>query len=91
MIKLKEKSKNSYNEISFNGANNIKIGKFIKIKNSKKTFQIVGLNDKRKICWVREWPIKNSAHVTFQLSVNNILIPTIFGLKNKDNCKSGNV
>ena len=80
MIKLKEKSKNSFNHINFKGANNIKIGKCIKIKNSKKIFQIVGLNDKRKICWVREWPIKNSDHVTFQLSVNNILTPTIYGL-----------
>ena len=87
MIVLKDKSKDSFIDTNSRGANNIKIGKCIKIKNSKKTFQIVGLNDKRKICWVREWPIKNSAHVTFQVSVNNILIPTIYRLKNKDNCK----
>ena len=73
MIKFKDKNNTSFSDINFKGANNIKIGKCIKIKNSKKIFQIVGLNDKRKICWVREWPIKNSAHVTFQLSVNNIL------------------
>ena len=73
MIKLKDKSNNGLSEVNFKGENNIKIRKCIKIKNSKKIFQIVGLNDKRKICWVREWPIKNSAHVTFQLSVNNIL------------------
>ena len=91
MIKLKDKSNNSFSDINFKGANNIKIGKCIKIKNSKKIFQIVGLNDKRKICWVREWPIKNSAHATFQLSVNNILIPTIYSFKKKDNDKSGNV
>ena len=76
MIKLKDKSNTNFSDINLQVANNIKIGKCIKIKNSKKIFQIVGLNDKRKICWVREWPIKNSAHVTFQLSVNNILIPT---------------
>ena len=91
MIKLKDKRNNSFSDINFKGANNIKIGKCIKIKNSKKTFQIVGLNEKRKICWVREWPIKNRAHVTFQLSVNNILIPTIYSLKKKDNGNSGNV
>ena len=91
MIKLKGKSNTSLSDINFKGANNIKIGKCIKIKNSKKIFQIVGLNDKRKICWVREWPIKNSAYVTFQLSVNNILIPTIYSFKKKDNCKLGNV
>ena len=91
MIKSKEQSKHSFRDINYKGSNNIEIGKCIKIKNSRKTFQIVGLNDKRKICWVREWPIKNNTHVTFQLSVNNILIPTIYGIKNKDNCKSGNV
>ena len=91
MIKLKGKSNTSLSDINFKGANNIKIGKCIKIKNSKKIFQIVGLNDKRKICWVREWPIKNSAHITFQVSVNNILIPTINSLKKKDNGKSVNV
>ena len=73
MIKLKGKSNTSLSDINFKGANNIKIGKCIKIKNSKKIFQIVGLNNERNICWVREWPIKNSAYVTFQLSVNNIL------------------
>ena len=91
MTKLKDKSNNSFNDINFKSAHDIKIGKCIKIKNSKKIFQIVGLNDKRKICWVREWPIKNSAHSTFQLSVNNILIPTIYSFKKKDNGKSGNV
>ena len=91
MIKLKGKSNTSLSDINFKGANNIKIGKCIKIKNSKKIFQIVGLNNKRNICWVREWPIKNSAHVTFQLSVNNILIPTIYSFNKKDNAKSENV
>ena len=91
MIKLKDKSNNNFSDINFKGSNNIKIGKCIKIRNSKKIFQIVGLNDKRKLCWVREWPIKNSDHVTFQVSVNNILIPTIYSLKKKDNGKSGNV
>ena len=91
MIKLKDKREKNSNDINFKKENNIKIGKCIKIKNSKKTFQIVGLNHKRKICWVREWPIKNCAHVTFQLSVNNILIPTIYSFKKKDDDNSGNV
>ena len=77
MIKLKDNINNIFPDIKNKGANNIKIGKCIKIKNSKKIFQIVGLNHKRKICWVREWPLKNSAHSTFEVSVNNILISTI--------------
>ena len=77
MNKLKRNSKNSFLELKSKALIDIKIGKCIKIKNSKKTFQIVGLNNKRNICWVREWPLKNSSHSTFELSVNNILIQTI--------------
>tara|TARA_B100000212_G_C27221718_1_gene467561 strand:- start:378 stop:611 length:234 start_codon:yes stop_codon:yes gene_type:complete len=77
MVKLKDNINNIFRDIKNKGANNIKIGRCIKIKNSKKTFQVVGLNYKRKICWVREWPLKNSAHSTFEVSVNNILISTI--------------
>tara|TARA_Y100001933_G_scaffold69455_1_gene70488 strand:- start:4149 stop:4424 length:276 start_codon:yes stop_codon:yes gene_type:complete len=91
MIKLKNHRNNSFCDIKDKGANNIKIGNCIKIKNSKKTFQIVGLNHKRKICWVREWPLKDNSHATFELSVNNILIPTICRLKIKSNDKSENV
>ena len=91
MIKIKENSKNSFCDIKTKEANNIKIGECIKIKNSKKTFQIVGLNHKRRICWVREWPLKNGAHNTFELSVNNILIPTICRFEKLNTTKSGNV
>ena len=84
MIKLKNKSNKSFLDIKTKEANNIKIGNFIKIKNSKKTFQIVGLNHQRNICWVREWPIKNSDHNTFEVSVNNILIPTARRFKRSD-------
>ena len=91
MIKLKTNSNNSLYDIKSIRADNIKIGNFIKIKNSKKTFQIVGLNHQRNICWVREWPLKHSAHVTFELSVNNILIPTICRIDKIENGKLGNV
>ena len=87
MIKLKDNNNNNLSVVNNKGANNIKIGECIKIKNSKKTFQIVGLNYKRKICWVREWPLKNRVHATFELSVNNILIPTICRFKNNNNSK----
>ena len=29
-------------------------GACVKIKNSKKTFQVVGINRKSKVCWIRE-------------------------------------
>ena len=77
MIKLKKNRKDRFLSKKNREVNHINIDKFIKIKNSNKTFQIVGLNQKRNICWVREWPLKNSEHITFELSVNKICIPLI--------------
>ena len=91
MIRLKNNSNDSYFYFKTKKTNNIKIGNYIKIKNSKKTFQIVGLNNKRNICWVREWPLKNSFHSTFEVSVNNILIPTICCFEKETNIKASNV
>ena len=91
MIKLKSNSNDSLFYFKNKGANNIQIGNCIKIKNSIKTFQIVGLNHKRKICWVREWPLKNNVHSTFEVSVNNILIQTICRFEKQDNGKLGDV
>ena len=91
MIKLKDNINNIFCDITSKELNNIKIGECIKMKNSKKTFQIIGLNHKRKICWVREWPLKNCAHSTFEVSINNILIPTICHFVKKENSKLDNV
>ena len=35
---------------------NLYKGACVKIRNSNKTFQVVGLNIGKKICWIREWP-----------------------------------
>ncbi len=90
MIKSPGHNKN-LQDTKIKKVNNIKIGKCIKIINSNKTFQIVGLDHKRNICWVREWPLKNCDHNTFELSVNSILIPTICPLERRDYIKSKNV
>ena len=34
---------------------NLYKGACVKIKNSNKTFQVIGLNISKEICWVREW------------------------------------
>ena len=45
-----------------NEANNLKFyanlykGACVKIKNNSKTFQVIGINQDKKICWLREWP-----------------------------------
>ena len=51
-------------------------GACVKIKNSQKTFQVVGINPKNKVCWIREWPFDLEAKKTFSLEINEITIKT---------------
>ena len=51
-------------------------GACVKIKNSKKIFQVVGINPKNKVCWIREWPFDLEANKTFSLEINQITIQT---------------
>ena len=44
-------SENNNNLIS---SENLYKGACVKIKNSNKTFQVIGLNISKEICWVRE-------------------------------------
>ena len=59
----------------------IDIGKCIKIINSKKNYQVIGINPKKDICWVREWPLNFSCYKTFQLSINKITLSTVCEIK----------
>ncbi len=51
---------------------NIYKGSCVKIKNSNKTFQVIGINIGKKICWVREWPFSSNSKKTFPLEISNI-------------------
>ena len=53
---------------------NLYKGACVKIKNSKKTFQVIGLNIGKKICWVREWPFACDSKKTFALEISQITI-----------------
>ena len=48
---------------------NLYKGACVKIKNSDKTFQIIGINLDKKICWVREWPFSCNYKKTFFLKL----------------------
>jgi len=61
----------------------IDIGKCIKINNSEKSFQVIGLNPKMNICWVREWPLNFCRYQTFELSLNKIIVSSSCGIKSK--------
>ena len=49
-------------------------GACVKIKNNHKTFQVIGINQDKKICWVREWPFDNNSKKTFALEISQITL-----------------
>jgi len=49
-------------------------GACVRIKNSNKTFQVIGLNMGKKICWVREWPFACNSKKTFALEISQITL-----------------
>ena len=58
---------------------NLYKGACVKIKNSNKAFQVIGLNIGKEICWVREWPFACNSKKTFALetvSYTHLTLPT---------------
>ena len=53
---------------------NLYKGACVKIKNSNKTFQIIGINICKEICWVREWPYACDSKKTFALEISKITL-----------------
>ena len=53
---------------------NLYKGACVKIKNSNKTFQVIGLNIGKEICWVREWPFAFNSKKTFALDISQITL-----------------
>jgi len=51
-------------------------GACVKIKDSEKTFQVVGINPKIEVCWIREWPFALGFNKTFCLRINQITLQT---------------
>ena len=73
--KLKE-SKNN-NKINPNEiCKNLYKGACVKIKNSQKIFQVVGINPKINVCWIRELPFDLEVTKTFSLEINQITVQT---------------
>ena len=72
-LKLIE-SKNEYSTKNF--CEKLYKGACVRIKNSQKTFQVIGINPKKKVCWLREWPFALGAKKTFSLEINQITIQT---------------
>ena len=59
-------------------------GVCVRIKNSNKTFQIIGLNISKKICWVREWPFACDSKKTFALEISQITLQIFCSKRSSD-------
>tara|TARA_Y100000589_G_C27081123_1_gene599677 strand:+ start:476 stop:724 length:249 start_codon:yes stop_codon:yes gene_type:complete len=53
---------------------NLYKGACVKIKNSHKTFQVIGINPVNEICWVREWPLISKSKKTFAMKISQITL-----------------
>ena len=70
------KSKNNYKLNSNDVSKNLYKGACVKIKDSQKTFQVLGINTKSKVCWIREWPFSLEVNQIFSLEINQITLQT---------------
>ena len=69
-------NKNNFKFNPYNSRKNLYKGACVKIKNSQKTFQVVGINPKSNVCWIREWPFALEVNKTFSLEINQITLQT---------------
>lgn len=74
-LKLEE-NKNNFIFNKMGSCKNLYKGACVKIKNSQKTFQVVGINPESKVCWIREWPFALEVNKTFSLEINQITVQT---------------
>jgi len=62
------------NKNNFTCSEKLYKGACVKIKNSNKTFQIIGINISKVICWVRVWPFAYNSKKTFALEISQITL-----------------
>ncbi len=69
-------SKNNFKFNPNDSCKNLYKGACVKIKNSQKIFQIIGINPKNNVCWIREWPFSLEVSKTFSLEISQIRLHT---------------
>ena len=73
-LMIHSKLLDSENDNNLSSSENLYKGACVKIKNSNKTFQVIGLNIGKEICWVREWPFAFNSKKTFPLEISQITL-----------------
>ncbi len=56
--------------------NVINQGDCVKLINDQDLFQVIGIDDSHKKCWVRRWPLLTNGSPVFEIPTNQIVVPT---------------
>ena len=56
--------------------NDINQGDCVQLINDKNLFQVIGIDNSHNKCWLRKWPLVASGSQVFEISINQVIIPT---------------
>ena len=65
-------SKNVIEKIRKETEKNINQGDCVYLKNQKKLFQVLGIDNSYEKCWVREWPLNPNGSPVFEISIKQV-------------------
>ena len=65
-------SKNVIEKIRKETEKNINQGDCVYLKNQKKLFQVLGVDNAYEKCWVREWPLNPKGSPVFEISIKQV-------------------
>ncbi len=65
-------SKNVIEKVRKATEKNITQGDCVYLKNQKTLFQVLGIDNAYKKCWVREWPLNPNGSPVFEISINQV-------------------
>ena len=54
---------------------NIHLGDCVQIQDAQDVFQVIGIDDKHKRCWIRRWPLIPSGCPVFEIPLKQIVPP----------------
>ena len=51
---------------------NINQGDCVYLKNQEELFQVLGIDNAHKKCWVRQWPLNPNGSPVFEISIQQV-------------------
>ena len=65
-------SKNVIEKTKKDIAKDINQGDCVHLKNQEELFQVLGIDNAYKKCWVREWPLNPHGSPVFEISIKQV-------------------